>query len=105
MDCRNVFLDAPPDITNGRILDKKDNIHIISDIFHNISEKIFTAKTAVNQKPPNKIFDRRSGGLPVSTYQIGRSMTLRPRLTAGLPFRLYYIIAKIITNLQQSVTF
>ena len=30
---------------------------------------------------------RRSGGLPLCTHQSGRSMTLRPRLTAGLPFR------------------
>jgi hypothetical protein len=30
---------------------------------------------------------RRSGGLSACTHQPGRSMTLRPHLTMGLPFR------------------
>jgi len=39
-----------------------------------------------NKKPPNKKF-RRSGGLSTCTHHVGRSMTLRPRLATGLPFR------------------
>jgi len=40
----------------------------------------------INKIPPNRNI-RRSGGLPISTHQTGRPMTLRPRLTTGLPFR------------------
>jgi hypothetical protein len=43
---------------------------------------------------------RRSGGLPICTHQNVRSMTLRPRLVTGLPFRYHQWVTIILTILQ-----
>jgi hypothetical protein len=78
---------APPKVNGSSInVDKNDIIDVVSVFFHKLSEKNFTASIAVNKKTAEQNF-RRSGGLPISTHQTGRSMTLRPHLAAGLPFR------------------
>ena len=48
-----------------------------------------TGTSLIDKKTAEQNF-RRSGGLPMATHEIGRSMTLRPRLATGLPFRYQY---------------
>jgi hypothetical protein len=62
---------------------KKDIFPPVSEIIHDLIEKFFYSRKslAVNKKPPYKYF----GGLAVPSSW--GSMTLRPHLTMGLPFR------------------